>query len=244
MRIFRQIAFFVAFPVFTLVFSTACWLLAGIGKDSSFSYWLESLWARGSLWMLGVEVRADLSALTPGKTYVFMANHQSQYDILVMFSALRDYPMRFVAKESLFKIPVFGWAMLRTGHIPVLRENSRKAMRSMDQAADAAKRGLCMLIFPEGTRNPDVATVADFKIGGMVMALKCQRPVAPLIITGSGELLPKGEIIPKPGVVRVKALAPFEASERFTIKRREELRTWLHERMNTAYQDLRKCPPA
>ncbi|GAB6037984.1 lysophospholipid acyltransferase family protein [Fundidesulfovibrio butyratiphilus] len=244
MRIFRQIAFFLTFPVYTLVFSTACWLLAGIGKESSFSYRLETLWARLCLWTAGVEVRADLSALKPGQTYVFMANHQSQYDILVMFSALRNYPMRFVAKESLFKIPIFGWAMLRTGHIPVLRENSRKAMRSIDQAAEAAKRGLCMLIFPEGTRNLDTSALADFKIGGMIMALKCERPVAPLIITGSGELLPKGKIVPKPGVVRVTALDPFDATERYTLKRREEFRLWLHGHMNAAYKELRACPPA
>lgn len=241
----RQAAYLILFPVLTFVVSSLCWLTAGLGRNGIVAHRLQCLWARWSLVLAGVRMRVDLSALDPARPYVFMANHQSNYDILVVLAALGSrWNVRFVAKDSLFQIPVFGPAMLRMGHIPILRENSRKAMRSIDDAVAAAHRGICVLIFPEGTRSEDCHSLGEFKIGGMIMALKCGLPVAPIIIGGSGPILPKGKLAPKPGVVTVSALPPFDPAERFTLKQRETFRAWLKELMNQAYQERKICPPA
>ena len=74
-----------------------------------------------------VKVEADLSALAPGKNYIFMANHQSNLDIPALFSMLSDYNFRFLAKKELFSIPLFGPAMARIGHINIDRQNRRRA---------------------------------------------------------------------------------------------------------------------
>lgn len=241
MAVLHQALFLLVFPALTALTSSLCWLTAGFGENARLAHWFERQWARLALALAGVKVRADLTRLDPAVPYVFLANHQSHFDILVLFAVLKHWNVRFVAKEELFKIPLFGPAMLRTGHIPILRENSRKAMRSIDDAAAAAKRGISMLIFPEGTRSPTCEHLGEFKIGGMIMALKCEQPVAPIIITGTRSVLPKGGKLPIPGEVRVEALAPFDPKERFTIKKREEFRVWFKEHMDSAYQERKAC---
>jgi len=240
----RKVLFLIAFPVLTAIVSCLCWLTAPLGKNARLAHAIECVWARLGLWLAGVRVEADLSRLDPSRPYVFMANHQSHFDILALFAVLRRWNLRFVAKEELFKIPLFGPAMRRTGHIAILRENSRKAMKSIDQAVDSAKRGLSILIFPEGTRSHTCDHLGDFKTGGMIMALKCGQPVAPMIITGTRAVLPRGRNLPSPGVVRIEALAPFDPAERFTLKQREQFKDWFKQTMDAAYQERRQCPTA
>lgn len=242
MALLHRILFILLFPALTAVVSSLCWLTAGVGEKARLAHWFARQWARTGLLLAGVRVRADISRLDPSAPYVFMANHQSQFDILVLFAVLKHWDPRFVAKESLFKIPLFGPAMLRVGHIPILRENSRKAMKSIDDAVETAKQGTSVLIFPEGTRSHDCEQLGEFKIGGMIMALKCKIPVAPVIITGTWPVLPRGAWLPRPGEVRVEALDPFDPSERFTIKQREQFKAWFKEFMDTAYQERKTCP--
>jgi len=237
----HQALFALLFPILTVMVSGVCWLTAGIGKNALFAHKVECLWARCALFLAGTRVQTELAVLDPGASYVFMANHQSNFDILVLFSCLRKWNMRFVAKESLFAIPIFGPAMRRTGHIAILRENSRKALKSIDDAVTAAKRGISVLIFPEGTRGEACEHLGEFKIGGMIMALKCGLPVAPLIVAGTRQILPRGAKMPRPGRVRVRALPPFNPSEGFTMKEREKLKDWLKDYMEHAYQENEPC---
>ena len=240
----RQAIYFAVFPVLTFAVSCSCWLTAGLGQNGAVAHRIQCLWAKWSLALAGVRTRVDISSLDPAKPYVFMANHQSHYDILVVLATLGPHwNLRFVAKDSLFKIPFFGPAMLRMGHVAILRENSRKAMKSIDAAAETARRGVCVLIFPEGTRSTDCHSLGEFKIGGMIMALKCGLPVAPIILGGTRAILPKHKLAPRPGLVTVTALPPFDPAERFTLKQREQFRVWLQDHMSQAYQERKICPP-
>jgi len=196
------------------------------------------VYGRGMLRLAGITVDIDLSALDPKGHYVFMCNHQSLFDIPILFHALWDYHMRFVAKESLFRIPIYGKALGNAGHISLNRENRRAAMKSLEAAVDTAKAGISPLIFPEGTRNPDLDKLMDFKIGGMVLALKCGLPVAPLVMEGTGKLLPKKRIFFNPDQrVRLRALPPVDTA-RYTLKDRERFKEDMYAMMNNAYQEL------
>lgn len=196
------------------------------------------VYGRGMLRLAGIKVQVDLSALDPKGHYVFMCNHQSLFDIPILFDALWDYHMRFVAKESLFRIPIYGKALGNAGHISLNRENRRAAMKSLDAAVDSAKSGISPLIFPEGTRNPHLDKLLDFKVGGMVLALKCGLPVAPLVMEGTGKLLPKKRIFFNPDQpVRLKALPPVDTSK-YTLKDREQFKDDMYALMNNAYQEL------
>jgi 1-acyl-sn-glycerol-3-phosphate acyltransferase len=195
-------------------------------------------YGRFMLRMAGIKVEADLSALDPTGHYVFMCNHQSLFDIPILFDVLWNYHMRFVAKESLFKIPIYGKALGDAGHISINRGNRRAAMKSVDEAVAAAHAGISPLIFPEGTRNPDLSKLMDFKVGGMVLALKCGLPVAPLVMEGTGKLLPKGKRFFNPDqLIRLKALPPVDPAT-YTIKDREKFKDDMYVLMNDAYQKL------
>ena len=201
---------------------------------------IHMVWGRIALFCAGVRVEADLSVLTPGKTYVFMPNHQSQLDILLLLALLHAHRVRFVAKQELFSIPLLGWAMGRTGHVPIDRGNSVSAMKSLDRAAKQAQGGISIIVFPEGTRaGEEPEELMDFKIGGMILALKTGLPVVPLVITGTAHVLRKKSVWLRPGVVKVRALPPIETAGRYTLKQREAFRDDLYGLMNGAYRELR-----
>lgn len=235
----RSILFLAAVVPLTLFFSSVCWLLARVGRNGQIAHRLECLWAKCLLRAAGIRVEADLSALDPRGTYVFMANHQSHMDILILFATLSGYNFRFLAKESLFAIPVFGQALRRMGHVAIDRANRRKAMESIQEAVELVSRGVSLLVFPEGTRSLDFTRLQEFKTGGMIVALKCQAMVAPIILSGSGNILAKHGRRLTPGVVRLRALPPFDAAAAYTLKQREAFKNDLWDRMEAAYQEMR-----
>lgn len=224
--------------VLTLLASFTCSILSLVGANR-LAHKAECLWGASLVWCAGITLEADLSALEPDVAYVFMANHQSNMDIPILFSALRRYEFRVLAKENLFAIPFFGPAMRRVGHVAIDRQNSRKAMASMNAAAGLLARGLGLLIFPEGTRSMDFSQLQPFKTGGAIVALKSGAKVAPLILVGSGDVLPKHARTPKPGRVRVRALAPLDPSAAYTIKDRDAFNNDLWALMDKAYQEMR-----
>jgi 1-acyl-sn-glycerol-3-phosphate acyltransferase len=235
----RALLFKLAVVPLTFFFSSLCWLFARVGRHGLISHRLECLWARSLVWTAGVRIEADLSALDPEAAYIFMANHQSHMDIPILFAALSGYNFRFLAKESLFTIPVFGPAMRRMGHVAIDRGNRRKAMESIQEAVDLVSQGVGLLVFPEGTRSMDYTRLQDFKTGGMIVALKCRALVAPIIVSGSGTILAKHGRTLTPGVVRIRALPPFDAAAAYSLKQREAFKNDLWDRMDAAYQEMR-----
>lgn len=235
---FRVLRFFLLLVPTTIYYSIKQLLLDQEKATPDERDWPGKTYGSFMLRMAGIKVEADLSALDPKGHYVFMCNHQSLFDIPILFDVLRDYHMRFVAKESLFRIPIYGKALGNAGHISMNRENRRAAMRSLDEAVASAKSGISPLIFPEGTRNPDLEKLMDFKVGAVVLALKCGLPVAPLIMVGTGKLLPKGKRFFNPDqLIRLKALPPVDPAA-YTIKDREKFKDDIYVLMNEAYQKL------
>ena len=235
----RALLFKLAVVPLTFFFSSLCWLTARLDPAGQVAHALECLWAKSLVWTAGIRVEADLSALEPGQTYIFMANHQSHMDIPLLFATLKGYNFRFLAKDSLFRIPVFGPAMRRMGHVSIDRGNRRKAMESIQEAVELVSRGVGLLVFPEGTRSMDFSRLQDFKTGGMIVALKCRAKVAPLVLSGSGGVLPKHGRTLTPGVVRIRALPPFDAAAAYSLKQRETFKNDLWDRMDAAYQEMR-----
>lgn len=184
---------------------------------------IERLWAWLVTWASGVKVEARLTRLDPAKNYLFLANHQSYLDIPLLLNVFSRFAPRFVAKEELFKIPLFGSGMASSGHIAVDRDNPKRAMRDMQVAEHLAKHGESIWIFPEGTRNNTDAPVQDFHMGAFILAIKTGLPVVPVAVSGTKEILSRGKLLIRPGKVVVEALEPLDITG-YTMKDREQLK--------------------
>lgn len=195
-------------------------------------------WGSAAVWLSGIKIDADMGDVDPEGHYVFIGNHQSNLDIPVLFKLLKGNRIRFVAKKSLFDIPIYGKALASSGHISIDRENRRAAMESLNDAVKYTKTGISPLIFPEGTRNIELDDLMEFKIGGMILALKCGLPVVPFVMTNTARVMPKGSMcIDNRHVVRFKVLPIIDPSE-YTIKDREKFKNDLRESMSKAYKEL------
>jgi 1-acyl-sn-glycerol-3-phosphate acyltransferase len=186
------------------------------------SFWGKSIQLLNPWWSFIFYGRENLAK--NNEAVVYVANHQSQADILAIFMISTRF--RWLSKASLFRIPIFGWAMFAVGYVPVVRGNKKSTERCMKQAAKHLKRGTPMIFFPEGTRSKD-GELGVFKNGAFRLAVSLGVPIVPITIDGCAYLLPKGSIIPKKATVNVHIHKPISSknitSNELMAKARSEI---------------------
>ncbi len=179
------------------------------------------LWAKSILVVGRIKVTVKgLSNIDPAVSYIYMPNHQSNFDIPVLLAHL-PVQFRWLAKAELFKIPIFGYAMKRVGYISIDRSKRRKAMQSLAKAAEVIRNGVSVIIFPEGTRSND-GGILPFKQGGFIVAVESGVPIVPVIIRGTHSIMPKNRISITSGSVVLEIKKPIETSN-YTRKTRDAL---------------------
>jgi 1-acyl-sn-glycerol-3-phosphate acyltransferase len=157
----------------------------------------------------GQSSRGGLDAGT--RTYVVMSNHQSHYDVPVLYYVLGGR-MRMVAKKELFAVPLFGRAIRDAGMIEVDRSNRERAIASLAKAKAQLAGGTHVWIAPEGKRS-ESGELLPFKKGGFVLALEMEAPILPITIKGTRDVLPSHGMLSRKGVeVHVTIHAPIETS--------------------------------
>jgi 1-acyl-sn-glycerol-3-phosphate acyltransferase len=206
----RTVLFLIpAISVYTIVLGTISILSTIVDRSGNFGHRCARAWSWLILKTTGVTVRVEgLERLDPSRSYVFAANHQSIYDIPIVFAAL-PFQLRIIAKESLGKIPFMGWHLQRTGH--VLVDRSKPGAGTVKKMAKLATEGHSLIVFPEGTRSTD-GSVARFKGGSFLIALEAGLPVVPISIAGSRHVMFRGEMIVKPGTVSLVVHDPIETA--------------------------------
>jgi 1-acyl-sn-glycerol-3-phosphate acyltransferase len=165
-------------------------------------------WGPWGLLLAGARVEVLRRPALPDGPLVFASNHESALDIWVLFKEL-PRSFRFIAKQELFKIPMFGWYLSLGGHIAVDRANHARAIHSLRRAGAAVRAGTSLVVFPEGTRSRD-GRVHPFKKGPFVVAMEAGVPVVPVAISGSGRVTPKNVVAVVPGTIRVAIGDPVE----------------------------------
>ena len=198
-----------AIGVYTIVLGTISVLSTIVERSGDFGHACARAWSRAILWTTGVRVRVEgIERLDPNRSYVFAANHQSIYDIPIVFASL-PFQLRIIAKASLGRIPFMGWHLQRTGH--VLVDRSKPGAGTVKKMARLVAAGHSLIVFPEGTRSTDGA-VAPFKGGSFVIALDAGLPIVPLSIVGSRHVMFKGQLIVRPGTVSLIVHDPIETA--------------------------------
>src|SRR3989442_56111 len=163
---------------------------------------LARLWSRLVLSTYRVRCRASFPpTLDASRPSVYMANHQSLFDIPALVLAMPS-DFRMVAKRELLMIPIFGWALWLAGFIFIDRSDREKASRKLERTVRTSGRGRSVVVFAEGTRSPD-GRLLPFKKGGFILALQAGVPIVPVAIPGGRGVLPKGSLRAKPGTIEV-----------------------------------------
>lgn len=229
----RSLVFYILLFLITVFLSSVAICTAVITRSANGSHLVGRLWARTLLFVSGVKVQVEgLDHINPKEAYVFAANHQSQFDI---FTVLGHLPTQFrwLAKKELFRIPVLGAAMKGAGYIPIDRSNRKEAFKSIDMAAARVREGTSIMIFPEGTRSLD-GKLQSFKKGGFHLAIKSQRPIVPVSISGAFSILPKKGFRVRPQLVKVYVGEPVPTAEVSTKDREwliSEIRRRIQEKL-------------
>jgi len=215
----------------TLVAGSMVIVVAPFDREGKLIQWTTKWWGRTLLRLahIPIEIRG-MEHLTPGQAYVFAANHRSNFDIFTLISILPGRIM-FVAKKSLFQIPILGHAMVRMGSVPLDRTNLKQAIKSLDRAAARVKAGANMIIFPEGTRVPSPELI-PFKKGVFVMASKAGQPIVPVSISGTRYIQPRGAIKVKPGPIKVVISPPINPKD---YRRKEDLMAAVYQAIEANY---------
>lgn len=179
-------------------------------------------WAEGLVRIAGIEIDvAGLEHAPSHEKFVIMSNHQSHYDIPVLYTALRR-PMRMVAKKELFRIPFFGQAMTAAEFVRVDRGDRRQAFEAIDRAKALIESGLDIWIAPEGTRSK-TGELGEFKRGGFHLALGTNARILPVSLSGTMRVMPATGIkIHRDQRVKVTVSAPIDPKE-YGRKRLPEL---------------------
>ncbi len=199
-----------AISVYTIVLGTLSIGSSLFERRGYFAHWCARTWSRLILLTTGVHVEVQgLERLEPGRTYVFVSNHQSIYDIPILFWSL-PYQLRIIAKASLGSFPFLGWHLRRTGHMLVDRSRPDRT-RIFSWASRLTSEGLSLIVFPEGTRSRD-GRVSRFKGGSFYLALQAGLPVVPLSVVGSRHVMLKGRLATYPGRVRLIVHDPIDTT--------------------------------
>jgi 1-acyl-sn-glycerol-3-phosphate acyltransferase len=162
------------------------------------SRYFAAPWARILAWFTPMWVSvAGAEHAQRARSYVVVCNHQSQYDILLVYGYL-DLDLKWVMKQELRKIPGVGIGCEKAGHIFIDRKNPRKARAAVTAALDRLGDGVGILFFAEGTRSLD-GKLQSFKKGAFRLAIEQQLPVLPVTLLGTRDIMPAKSLRVFPG---------------------------------------------
>jgi 1-acyl-sn-glycerol-3-phosphate acyltransferase len=227
-----------AITIYTIVLGAASIVSTLFDRRGYFAHDCARAWSWLILKTTGVRVTVEgFERITPGKTYIFVSNHQSIYDTPVVFSSL-PYQIRIIAKESLAAFPVLGWHLRRGRHLFVdRRDPDRKGI--LQRWRRLVAEGLSLIIYAEGTRSPD-GHVAKFKAGSFLMAIEAGLPIVPLAVIGTRAVMPKGRLRTEPADVRLVVHDPIQppAIEAPTVRDAKALADRVHAIVANAVETL------
>ena len=194
--------------VYTAILTLPAIVCCFIDRSGQWPSFFQRTWSHWLLRTNGVRLRPQgLEHLEKKQAYIFIANHSSLLDIPGIISAF-PFPVRFIAKKSLVWFPIFGWFVSLSGHILIDRENAKSALLSMKKALTLLKKGISIVVFPEGTRTPD-GQVKDFKGGAFLLALQSKAQIVPVSISGTYHMLPRTGWCFWPGLMELNLGKPI-----------------------------------
>jgi len=225
----------------TLIIAPLVVVFSVLDRDSRIAYYLALCWVWLNLFFSGVRLHVrGLERIARDRGYIFMSNHRSNADIVAIAWALRDYQLRWVAKKELLRVPVFGWGLRALRNIIIDRSNREEAIESYRLARERIRRGISVMVFPEGTRG-EGPELLPFKKGGFLLALETETPIVPIAVLGTARVLARKGWKLEKGDVEVIIGHPIETSGRTVEDRNrllEEVRAAIRDLMGPAGESV------
>ena len=195
-----------AISIYTLVLGVLSIGFSLFDRRGVFAHGCARIWSWLILATTNVDVTVSgIERLRRDVTYVFVSNHQSIYDIPIIFVSI-PHQLRIIAKESLGRLPILGWHLRWTGHLLVNR--ARPSSKIGERISKLLRDGFSLIVFPEGTRSRD-GNVAPFKRGVFLLSVEASLPIVPVAVVGSRHVMRKGRLMTCPGEVQLVIHEPI-----------------------------------
>lgn len=211
-------------------------LLLVTSKERYYSsfYFIAHNWGKFMLFFMGFTPKVKvLQEIKKQKSYMFIANHTSMIDIMLMLAVVKN-PLVFIGKEELTKLPLFGSIFKRTS-ITVKRSSSKSRKEAFDKAQQKIKKGFSICIFPEGLVPSDESVVlSEFKNGAFSLAIQHQLPIVPMTFLDCKKRFSYTFFSGSPGALRVK-IHKFITTKGLTLLDRDKIKQQAFELL---YNDL------
>jgi 1-acyl-sn-glycerol-3-phosphate acyltransferase len=234
MRSLLAAAIWTAVAILTAVFGLPAILAAFVPPRGDWFLRFARGWARSILAVAGISVEVlHPERLDREKSFVVAANHESFCDIVVLLACL-PFQVRFLAKRSIFRVPILGWSIAAAGFIPVDRGDRARGTTTLDAALKRLRGGRSVVIFPEETRTR-TGELLPFKKGAALLALRSGLPLLPIGLSGTRRILPHGSLVMAPGRAVVSVGEPLETAGGAAGQRRG-----LTERLRDEIEKLRE----
>lgn len=201
----------VALPIFVCItlFTAIITLIFMHWRNAEWLHKIQQFWSRSFFYLLFIPVKIEgLDNIDRHTSYVFVCNHQSMSDVFAVYGWL-PVIFKWIMKKELRKIPFVGSACAAAGHIYIDRSNKMAAMRSLQEVEKQLHDGVCVVIFPEGTRTK-TGEVGLFKRGAFTIARDLKLPIVPLSISGCYEVMPYNKYYAKRHSVTLKVGKPMD----------------------------------
>ncbi len=236
---FQLYKWIIAYPlliIITIVITTATGLGSLLFGSKWWGYYPPLFWSRCWCWLLFVRVEVkNREYIDKNTSYVFVANHQSAYDIFTIYGFL-GHNFKWMMKKSIEKIPFVGAACKMSEQILVDRSSAMAMARSIIDAKKRLRNGMSLVVFPEGTRTFN-GRLSPFKKGAFKLAMDFKLPLVPITIDGAYNVLPRTSTFNiKYGKITVTIHKPIEPSK--TCK--QDIESIMNETFNTIQSALPK----
>ena len=220
LRVVKRAALVLLGPVYFLYVAFVP-LLCGTRRGFRGWYWRRVKRACSRLlWLLSIRTeitKADAAALAADTGSLIVINHRSHLDGFALMDAVPDAKwITFAAKKELCDAPLLRRGFKGAGLVEIDRKSGRVALETLTAAIRAMPARCSVVLFPEGTRTSS-DSLGAFKAGAVLAARSTGRTIRPIVIHGSGPLLPRGKHLPKSGTIRVEVLPSFHCNLSATV---------------------------
>lgn len=196
-QLYKWVVFLPLMLVNSIVFAVLATLFSIVVSPRWGSFW-GMVWARVTCWITPVFVKVHgKEHINPKQSYVIVANHQTGFDIFLLYGYL-GIDFKWMMKQELRKMPFIGYASEKVGHIFIDRTSARTAVNSLKEAQRKLTNGTSVVIFPEGSRTWQEEMI-DFKRGAFKLALDLELPILPVTIVNSWRIKRRGFLNIVPG---------------------------------------------